>query len=186
MTIGLKGFQKGHKDLVTKEQRQIAGRNISLAKKGKPLTEKQKQALSFYWKSKVGKVSKKRNGYEIDCPVCGAKKYKNQRDIKRVKTLFCSKACAYKYRNQGKTAEAKRIRKSKEYLAWRTAVFVRDKYKCVLCKKKGGRLNADHIKPFSIYPDMRMVLSNGRTLCVTCHKKTDTWGNRIRNYKKFL
>jgi 5-methylcytosine-specific restriction endonuclease McrA len=60
---------------------------------------------------------------------------------------------------------------------WRTAVFVRDGFKCVQCGK-GGRLQADHIQPVASHPELRHVLSNGRTLCVPCHKKTPTYGWR--------
>lgn len=73
------------------------------------------------------------------------------------------------------------IRGSKEYIEWRNAVFARDNYTCVGCGKRGnGNLNADHIKPFSLYPELRFDLDNGRTLCVDCHKKTDTYGAKLR------
>jgi 5-methylcytosine-specific restriction endonuclease McrA len=62
---------------------------------------------------------------------------------------------------------------------WRKAIFERDNYTCQFCKKRGGQLNADHIKPYSMYPELRADLSNGRTLCVDCHKKTDTYGLRL-------
>lgn len=71
-----------------------------------------------------------------------------------------------------------KIRKSLEYKLWRRAVFERDKYTCVWCKQKGGNLNADHIKPFALFPELRFALDNGRTLCIECHKRTDTWGGR--------
>ena len=75
-----------------------------------------------------------------------------------------------------------RIRRRAEYKEWRTAIFERDGYVCQVCSQKGGRLNADHIKPFALFPELRLELSNGRTLCEDCHKRTDTWGNRISNY----
>lgn len=68
------------------------------------------------------------------------------------------------------------IRQSSEYKLWRKAVFERDEYKCVWCNKKGRNLNADHIKPFALFPELRFAIDNGRTLCVPCHKKTDTYG----------
>lgn len=76
----------------------------------------------------------------------------------------------------GKTAESKIIRESWEYRLWRENVFKRDNWTCQICKKRGVRLNADHIKPFSKYPEFRFDLNNGRTLCISCHRKTDTFG----------
>jgi len=78
----------------------------------------------------------------------------------------------------GLTKLSEKIRKSCKYQKWRTAVFIRDNHTCVLCFKRGGTLNADHIKRFCDYPELRLEVSNGRTLCVPCHKKTDTWGRK--------
>lgn len=71
------------------------------------------------------------------------------------------------------------IRTSLEYKQWRENVFKRDNWTCVKCRTKGCRKNpiqAHHIKPFSTHPELRFELSNGITLCIPCHKKTDTWG----------
>jgi len=62
------------------------------------------------------------------------------------------------------------IRNSIEYEEWRTKVFERDLYTCQKCDQKGGYLQADHIKRFADYPDLRFELSNGQTLCIDCHK----------------
>lgn len=64
------------------------------------------------------------------------------------------------------------LRKTKEQKAWGKAVFKRDNYTCQFCGKRGGYLEADHIKQFALYPDLRTVLSNGRTLCLDCHRTT--------------
>ena len=66
-----------------------------------------------------------------------------------------------------------------EYHLWRKSVFERDEYTCRICDQAGGRLNADHIKPWSMFPELRYAIDNGRTLCETCHRLTDTYGNRI-------
>ena len=78
----------------------------------------------------------------------------------------------------GTTNANQKIRNSVEYALWRTAVFVRDNYTCQNCNKYGEKLNADHIKPFALYPELRLAIDNGRTLCEACHKETDTYLNR--------
>lgn len=65
----------------------------------------------------------------------------------------------------------KEQRKTPQYAAWRTAVFERDGYRCAICGEVGGRLNAHHIKPFARYPDLRLDVDNGITLCEECHKE---------------
>lgn len=47
----------------------------------------------------------------------------------------------------------------------------------------GRKQSQDHIKPFAYYPDLRFELSNGRTLCIDCHKKTDTYFYKISKQK---
>lgn len=78
----------------------------------------------------------------------------------------------------GKTEEAKILRQSAEYRLWRKAVFERDDYTCQICGKRGGRLHPDHIKRFSMFPELRFDVDNGRTLCESCHKQTPTYGRR--------
>ena len=76
----------------------------------------------------------------------------------------------------GKSSENKIIRSSIEYKLWRNAIFERDNYMCRFCNQRGGNLEADHIKPFALYPELRFAIDNGRTLCVPCYRKTNTYG----------
>lgn len=81
----------------------------------------------------------------------------------------------------GITPKSTAIRMSHEYKTWRQEVFERDDYTCVICQSRGGDLNADHIKPFSLYPELRFNIENGRTVCVPCHRNTSTYGGRIHS-----
>lgn len=54
------------------------------------------------------------------------------------------------------------------YRRWRRAVLERDGRVCVNCGAKEN-LEADHIKSFAKYPELRFEVENGRTLCNTCH-----------------
>ncbi len=60
-------------------------------------------------------------------------------------------------------------RKTLAYDLWRTAVFRRDKFICQMCKKKGRRLQAHHIKMVSQHPWYALDVGNGITLCNSCH-----------------
>lgn len=86
----------------------------------------------------------------------------------------------------GVTPINKKIRSSSELKRWRKEVFYRDDFTCQMCGDRGVTLNADHIKPFSLFPELRFDLDNGRTLCVPCHKETDTYLGKIKQYEKKL
>jgi hypothetical protein len=73
--------------------------------------------------------------------------------------------------------ERTKIRFSKEYRQWRTAVFERDNYTCQNCEAKSGNgiavyLEAHHIKSWKNYKNLRYILENGQTLCRACHNLT--------------
>lgn len=135
------------------------------------------------------------------CIVCGEFIPRNtKKDEKRIspkqysKALFCNNKCRGVHLKDalkgnlnpnwkgGVSSENERIRGSSEYKLWRTAVFQRDDFTCIWCLQRGGELNADHIKPFALFPELRFAIDNGRTLCISCHKTTDTY--KIKNLTK--
>jgi 5-methylcytosine-specific restriction endonuclease McrA len=79
----------------------------------------------------------------------------------------------------------RQLRDGSEYDNWRLLVLKRDNFTCQICSyrgKKGLRkqLNADHIKPWSLFPKLRFELDNGRTLCIDCHVNTPTYGLKTK------
>lgn len=84
----------------------------------------------------------------------------------------------------GKTGVNFKIRNSLAMKNWRRQVLERDNYTCQICHVRGGRLVADHIKPFSTHPKLRFELSNGRTICKKCDLKSETYGGRASRTKK--
>jgi 5-methylcytosine-specific restriction endonuclease McrA len=103
---------------------------------------------------------------------------KMKMSISRLRNPICKWGPANASWRGGVTPLNKKIRGSARYAAWRRQVFERDNYTCQFCEKRGGRLHADHIKPFSTFPELRFDVSNGRTLCAPCHRTTPTWGSR--------
>jgi len=77
----------------------------------------------------------------------------------------------------GVSNENHKIRQSFEYKLWRTAVFMRDDYTCKICGKRGVYIQADHIIPFALDKNKRLDVNNGRTLCLDCHKTTESYMN---------
>ena len=106
---------------------------------------------------------------------------------RKIQNSECQKGSKNHNWQGGITPKNQAIRNSLAYKNWRQSVFLRDNWTCQLCNKRGCALHADHIKPFSLFPELRLEVSNGRTLCIDCHKNTDTYlGGRIKLYVKTL
>ena len=119
------------------------------------LTEKQKE------KSRVSNIGKKHNiSLEGRARIAAANTLKSQFQYGEHNPNW----------KGGKTKEGQLIRSREDYATWRNKVFKRDNWTCQLCSTNGGRLVAHHIKPFSVFPALRVDLDNGVTLCRDCHK----------------
>lgn len=68
------------------------------------------------------------------------------------------------------------------YKKWRTDVFKRDNFTCQKCGQKGGYLNAHHIQQWANFPELRFELSNGITLCESCHDKEHGFNRKKKTY----
>lgn len=86
--------------------------------------------------------------------------------------------------NGGTTSENYKIRGSLEMKEWKRKVLRRDNFTCQWCGKIGGKLQVDHIVPFvfvkkeaELFNEPKIIfdIDNGRTLCISCHQKTDTY-----------
>lgn len=89
---------------------------------------------------------------------------------------FCSKSCADKggFRYNGEShpnhkPDSRRRHRRGKHGAWARAVLSRDKATCQECGARDVPLHAHHIKPFATFPALRWELSNGLTVCASCH-----------------
>lgn len=170
-------------------------RKISEVQKGKPVPPGTLANLQRMAQERVGQKRPARSQEWIDkLSEANRGRKRSPEEIEKIsKSLKGNMRCAgrepwnkgrtglggYKWSKPTKTAEHLLLRGSVQYAEWRTAVFERDGYTCQDCGQHGGKLNADHIKPFAHFPDLRFDLSNGRTLCVSCHRQTDTYGLKL-------
>lgn len=67
--------------------------------------------------------------------------------------------------------EERKSRGSPEYKMFRENVLERGGYTCQLCGCSEDIMHVHHIKPYSIYTELRTEPSNGITLCPKCHRE---------------
>lgn len=156
--------------------------------------------LTEEWKEKVrvaarGRVFTKEDKLKMSLAKLGKKQSKSH--IKNKRDIRGSKNPNWK---GGVVPAEKMLRDISQYSSWRESVFSRDGYACIWCgDNRGGNLQADHIIPFSkileklrfeygvenIYEEalrceLLWDISNGRTLCEPCHKRTESFGKNAK------
>lgn len=159
---------------------------LRLAKLGKPRagnpdnwkhTDETKAKVSeavqlAYDEGRLTPWNKEKTGYTM--PPCSEERKKKISVANKRPHPWCKGENNHNWKG-GITPVNTAIRNSAAYKDWRIAVFERDNYTCQECGSRGVTLNADHIKPFAYYPELRLCIDNGRTLCVPCHKLTETY-----------
>ena len=73
--------------------------------------------------------------------------------------------------NKGVFMDILQKRKGKRYLDWQRGVLDRDNHTCQHCGATDKKLHPHHIKTWEEAPELRDTLSNGLTLCASCHNK---------------
>lgn len=157
---------------------------------------KQQNYSKVYWKNR-----------QFCSRACASSYTKNRLGKKGIKLKFTPEGLASRklhasgsnnnFWRGGKSKLKRQIYNLYEYRQWRSGVFRRDDYTCQNCNNRGGKLEAHHITAFSViinHYDLKTVeeakncselwdINNGLTLCVSCHKKTDNYGNKAKNKK---
>ena len=131
---------------------------MSLALKGRPLSEQHRQKL-------IGKHISPSTEFKLGMIPWNKGTHGMQ------KTLRGEEAPNWQ---GGITPLSSRIRHSLEFRLWRQKVFERDGYTCQACgirsiRKYRVNLHPHHIKSFSLYSELRFEINNGITLCSICH-----------------
>lgn len=169
-------FQKGNKLCGMRGKKHSPETRLKMSISGKnkpPLSQEAREKISLKnkgkekspeWRAKISETKRKRAKYGKSAP-----NWKG-----------------------GTTRLTQIIRSCFNYRQWRSDIFQRDNYCCTNCgKKSNGDIEAHHIKPLAKIISERFIksleeainceelwnINNGLTLCVECHKKTDTYCN---------
>lgn len=127
--------------------------------------EKAKYCSRRCWSHRNPPISK-------TCPQC-----KVDFDSYDRRAKFCSHSCRNSFKTgpaasawkNGNSLTRERSRLSVELALWRKTIFERDHFTCQHCHQRKNRLHAHHLKSFAEYPELRLDINNGTTLCIHCH-----------------
>jgi len=148
-----------------------------------------KKAVNFFCTAEHNILYMKNNAFSFNCVICDSKVLTQPAQMKYRNRKTCSLKCRAVYRR--KEAQLRRTcytkhqldrlaRYSPEAKEWRKKVFERDDYTCQMCNIRGSYLEADHIKPWAYFPELRYELTNGRTLCRPCHDTTKLSAKKMK------
>ena len=76
-------------------------------------------------------------------------------------------------RRKADSSKSNALYGNKGHKEWRAAVLLRDNWQCCSCRRicgGKGEAQADHIVPL-VHGGSRFDLSNGQTLCHSCHSR---------------
>jgi 5-methylcytosine-specific restriction endonuclease McrA len=144
-----------------------------------------KQKTFFHMKCLVG------SAFNFPCYVCKKPVYTQPAQVKQRCRSTCSLLCRRKLSRQRAEERRKKLGYTKHQLdrlaryspeadKWRKKVFERDNWTCQFCGVRGGRLEADHIKPWAYFEELRFSVTNGRTLCRPCHDTTKMSAQKMK------
>jgi len=153
-------------------------KKISLANKGKSPWMKGKHHID----ESKRKISEQRKGIkpskETRAKMSRAKKGNHYPKISEAQRERFKDKTKHPMWKGGITPLNKILRNKERIGIWRNAVFLRDKFtcqnkECEFCNNEEGvYLQAHHIKPLSVYPELRFDLKNGITYCKDFHLKS--------------
>ena len=141
----------------------------------------------------IGKITR----VKLTCPLCLKEFYAYPSEIEKRHRTTCSRYCSDKFYVSTKHELREHIRRLWLYSEWKRKVKERDNFTCQICNAKPNskrQIHADHIEPFTLMLHKYNIntvgeargckelwdTNNGRTLCVSCHIQTPTWGANAR------
>jgi len=120
-----------------------------------------------------GIIESYQNGRIPSCPMLGkSHSLKSRLKISKNRKGKC-KGEKHSNWKGGISPEEMLIRTSLEYRLWKLEVYKKDKGVCQICDKRCNNKDivAHHKKAFKDYIELRFKVSNGITLCRSCHAK---------------
>ena len=154
---------------------------LSESLKGRVFSEKTIRKMSLVAKNRSEETRRK---------MSEAQKGKKYSEERRKKISLATKGEKNPNWNPRKTDE-KRINERQlfGYIEWRKAIYRRDNFTCCHCGRLGVELNAHHIDNYANNVELHTAMSNGATICKTCHKDFHhQYGNKstAKKFEEFL